>query len=199
MRPMDLRRRVVAAAAALITVASFEVAGASSASRSHAPHDAPAGCAPRLLVLSAFPTELGPLLDRSEPPGGNAVPVGKRTFYLGDLAGHRVVMALTGIGPVNAHDTTRLAISHFRCDGHTTITGIVFSGVAGGDYIGDVNAATRWTEDGKHYIPISPAMERVARAMQRDRRYHVSRHATAPNLPLPAVAGSLWTMVRRSP
>lgn len=180
---MDLRRRVVAAAAAVVTAASFGIAGASGASRSTAPHDAPAGCAARLLVLSAFPTELGPLLDRSDPRGGSAVPVGKRTFYLGDLEGHRVVMALTGIGPVNARDTTRLAISHFRCDGHTTITGIVLSGVAGGDYIGDVNAATRWTEDGKQFIPISRAMERVARAMQRDHRYRVSRHATAPNLP----------------
>lgn len=176
-------RRLLALAAGVAVVLSYGVASATTIPRAGARVSAPAGCQPRLLVLSAFPTELGPLLDRAVPRNGNPVAVGDHTFYLADLEGHRVVMTLTGIGPVNAHNTTRLAISHFRCDGHTTITGIVFSGVAGGDYIGDVNAASRWTEDGKHFIPISRAMEKVARDLQRDRSYHLSRSAHLPDLP----------------
>jgi hypothetical protein len=191
---MTTRRRVVATIVAALTLASYGIAGAVASPRSVAAHvsSAPAGCTPRLLVLSAFPTELGPLLDRTDPVGGNAVPVGDHTFYLGNLEGHRVALALTGIGPVNARNTTRLALSHFRCDGRPTLTGVVFSGVAGGDYIGDVNAAARWTEDGKHYIPVSRAMERVARDVERDHHYRLTRGAHLPNLPcLPVLPGDL--------
>jgi hypothetical protein len=197
---MTTRRRVVATIVVALTVASSGIAGAVVSVRPAIAHvsSAPAGCEPRLLVLSAFPTELGPLLNRTDPVGGSAVPVGDHTFYLGDLEGHRVALALTGIGPVNARDTTRLALSHFRCDGKSVITGIVFSGVAGGDYIGDVNAATRWTEDGKHYIPVSRAMTRVARDVERDHSYRLSRGAHLPNLPclpvLPADLGPAITL-----
>jgi hypothetical protein len=197
---MTTRRRVVATLCAALTLASYGIAGAVTSTRSPAAHvsSAPAGCAPRLLVLSAFPTELGPLLNRTDPVGGSAVPVGDHTFYLGNLKGHRVALTLTGIGPVNARNTTRLALSHFRCDGKSIITGIVVSGVAGGDYIGDVNAATRWTEDGTHFIPVSGAMARVARDVERDHSYHLSRSAHLPNLPclpvLPADLGPAITL-----
>ncbi|HEX3707908.1 MAG TPA: hypothetical protein VHV76_14875 [Mycobacteriales bacterium] len=160
-----------------MTLAAAMAFGGAAAAKAAAPAAASPQrpCESRLLVLSAFPTELGPLLARTQPRGGVAVPVNGHTFYLGTLEGHYAVLTLTGIGPVNARNTTRLALSHFRCGGRTAITGIVFSGVAGGDYIGDVNAATRWTEDGKHYIPISRAMERVAREVQRTHRYRLSR------------------------
>jgi nucleoside phosphorylase len=179
-------RGFIAVVAAIVSCGVVGVGGvvgatATQAAAVHA-HAAPAGCAPRLLVLSAFPTELGPLLARAEPQGGNAVPVGGHTFYLGDLEGHRVAMTLTGIGPANARNTTRLALSHFRCDGRSVITGIVFSGVAGGDYIGDVNAATRWTMDGRHFVPVSQAMLRVARVISRERKAHLSRSAYLPDL-----------------
>jgi hypothetical protein len=167
-----VRRWVVVAAAALTAATSVAVASAAPA---HGQPRAAAPCSPRLLVLSAFPTELGPLLARTQPVGGVAVPVSGHTFYLGDIGGHHAVLALTGIGPANARHTTRLALRHFRCGGRTSITGIVFSGVAGGDYIGDVNAATRWTEDGKHFVPVSKAMERVARRVQRAHHYRLSR------------------------
>ncbi|HEX3900241.1 MAG TPA: hypothetical protein VHW74_13820 [Mycobacteriales bacterium] len=197
---MTTRRRVIATLVTALTLASYGIAGALTSARPAVAQvlSAPAGCIPRLLVLSAFPTELGPLLDRTDPVGGNAVPVGDHTFYLGNLEGHRVALALTGIGPVNARDTTRLALSHFRCAGRSTITGVVFSGVAGGDYIGDVNAASRWTEDGKHDIPVSRAMERVARDVERDHHYRLSRSAHLPNLPclplLPADLGPAITL-----
>jgi nucleoside phosphorylase len=192
-------RRAVTIVAALLTLLSYGVASAvapshpSAARAAAGPADsAPAGCQDRLLVLSAFPTELGPLLDRTSPRGGNPVSVGGHTFYLGDLEGHSVALTLTGIGPVNARQTTHLALSHFHCGGRSTITGIVFSGVAGGDYIGDVNAATRWTEDGKHFIPVSQAMLRVARDLQRDHKVQLSRSAHLPDLPcLPVLPGDL--------
>lgn len=172
-------RAFAAGLAAITVIAGAGVAGAAT------PHAGipPSGrCAPRLLVLSAEPEELAPLLARTEPRGGKPLAVGSHTFYTGTLAGHRVVLTLLGTGPVNARHTTRLALSHFRCGGRQTITGIVFSGVAGGDFIGDVNAAARWTEDGKNFIPVSRAMLRVARAVQRAHRYRLSRdnHAGDP-------------------
>lgn len=194
---MRFLRTALAMLVAVTGVVCCGVAGAAAVPGPTA-HDAPAGCLPRLLVLSAFPTELGPLLGRTDPVGGSAVPVGDHTFYLGNLEGHRVALTLTGIGPVNARNTTRLALSHFRCDGRSVITGVVFAGVAGGDYIGDVNAATRWTEDGKHYIPVSRAMIRVARDVARDHRYRLARNAHLPNLPcvpmLPADLGPAITL-----
>jgi hypothetical protein len=196
---MNTRRRIVATIAAAIALASSGIAAAGAPSRVAAKHvvSAPAGCQARLLVLSAFPTELGPLLDRTDPVEGNAVAVGNHTFYLGNLEGHSVAETLTGIGPANARNTTRLALSHFRCDGHTTITGIVFSGVAGGDFIGDVDAAARWTMDGKHFVPVSRAMERVARDVARDHRFKLSQGAHLPNLPcLPIVPADLGPAIK---
>lgn len=169
---------------AVAVAALMSIGGAAVAANAAAPHDRAAAqdCSPRLLVLSAEPEELAPLLARTEPRGGAPLAVGSHTFYAGTLGGHRVVLTLVGTGPVNARRTTRLALSHFRCAGRQSITGIVFSGVAGGDYIGDVNAATRWTEDGKHFIPISKAMERVARRLQQTHPYKLSRdnHAGDP-------------------
>ncbi|HVT20821.1 MAG TPA: hypothetical protein VHE57_05480 [Mycobacteriales bacterium] len=164
---------VAVALAAVVTATGGATVAANAASPRHAA--ATQDCVPRLLVLSAFPTELGPLLARTEPRGGQPLVVDDHTFYLGSLEGHRVVETLTGIGPVNAHRTTRLALSHFRCDGRSSITGVVFSGVAGGDFIGDVNAAARWTEDGKHFVPANARMLRVATRVMRRHHYHLSR------------------------
>src|SRR6266513_2363514 len=60
------------------------------------------------------------------------VEIGGRPFFVGRLAGRRVVMALTGIGLINARTTT---------------TALVFSGVAGGvdERINDVLVPATWT------------------------------------------------------
>src|SRR3954469_10160857 len=91
----------------------------------------PAGvCAqPRLLILSAFPAEMGKImratkLDSVEPTRSPA-PKSKE-FWTGVLQGKPVIEALTGIGPVNATDTTSAAFDLYPC-----ISGVVFSGVAG--------------------------------------------------------------------
>jgi adenosylhomocysteine nucleosidase len=66
------------------------------------------------------------------------------TYILGKLEGKDVVLFLSGVSMVNAAMTTQGAIDHFR------ITGIVFSGIAGGVNPslspGDVVVADRWSE-----------------------------------------------------
>ena len=128
----------------------------------------PAGAAPRaqachqrLLVLSAFPTEIGPALAATKV--SQTVVIDGRAFFLGNLKGNDVVLALTGIGLKNADHTTRVAFDNFSC-GRNGFSGIVFSGVSGGHtYIGDVTIPARWTmDDGKTWSPADPRMLAVA-------------------------------------
>src|SRR4051794_20368764 len=121
-----------------------------------------AWCAPRLLVLSAFPAEIGHLLDATRVQ--RTVEVDGHQFFVGSLAGNRVVLALTGIGPANADKTTRTAFDTFACPKRPGITGVVFSGVAGARHIGDVAVPERWTPDArKTWYATDPAMLAVAR------------------------------------
>ena len=113
---------------------------------------------PRLLVLSAFPAEMGKImkatkLDSIEPI--RSAPPASKEFWTGTLETKLVILALSGIGPVNATDTTTAAFTVFNC-----ISGVVFSGVAGAGLdhgagrgsrrsrIGDVTVPDRWTTDG---------------------------------------------------
>src|SRR5438128_1788315 len=90
---------------------------------------APAGppCVNRVLVLSAMPLELNPLLRATTAKAADTVTIDGRHFYVGRLAGNDVVLAMTGIGMANATQTTTLAFEHFRCP----FAAAVFSGVAG--------------------------------------------------------------------
>lgn len=118
-------------------------------------------CQDRLLVLSAFPGEIDPLL--AQMPVTDVVSAGGRTFFLGTLRGNDVALALSGIGLVNATQTTQVALGHFACNGSTSITGIVFSGVAGGPYIGDVVVPSSWSDDGgPTRFGVDPTMLAVA-------------------------------------
>jgi len=119
-------------------------------------------CTPRLLVLSAFPAEMDALLPAAHVD--QMVEARHRVFYLGQLEGHDVVMALTGIGLENARKTTTVAFGQFRCGPAPAITGVVFSGVSGGrTYIGDVTVPSRWTMDGgKTWVQSDPAMLKTA-------------------------------------
>ncbi|MHB8512252.1 MAG: 5'-methylthioadenosine/S-adenosylhomocysteine nucleosidase family protein [Actinomycetota bacterium] len=116
----------------------------------------------RILVLSAFPGEIDPLISKLQNP--IAVLSQGRTFYQGELEGQDVALGLTGIGLANATNTVSIALnSAFKCDGLTTISSIVFSGVSGGqNYIGDVAVPARWTLDGQTWYPTSQAMLNVA-------------------------------------
>jgi len=152
-----LPRPVTAAiVVALVAAALF---GAQSQAEAAAPATA---CTPRLLVLSAFPAEIGPLLDATKVQ--RTVDVDGRQFWVGTLADNDVILALTGIGPANADKTTRTAFDTFTCGTKPGISSVVFSGVAGVKRIGDVAVPTRWTPDArKTWIAADAAMLAVAR------------------------------------
>lgn len=118
---------------------------------------APTRCHARALVLSAMPLELNPLVAQASL--GRTQRVEGRTFYSGRLAGVPVVLALTGIGPVNAARTATTALTRLGC----AFDAVVFSGVAGSRwYIGDVTVPARWTSDGSHFVAADPDLLAVA-------------------------------------
>jgi nucleoside phosphorylase len=96
-----------------------------------------------------------------------------------------VILALTGIGPVNATATTQAAFHVFKC-----IKGVVFSGVAGAgsdhngargsvrhSRIGDVTVPDRWANNGgAKWSTAAPSMLATAAAVAR----RVSLQKTTP-------------------
>ena len=150
MRP---RPRIVLGACVLLLVAGL--AGPASAARK-------APCAERVLVLSAMPLELNPLVEAVTITG--RVDRDGHIFYPGRLGRVDVVLAMTGIGPANATRTTEAALGLPGC----RFRAVVFSGVAGSQgNIGDVAVPRRWTlDDGKHWASVDPALLRVARTLE---------------------------------
>src|SRR5438552_5705900 len=116
----------------------------------------PPTCRHPTLVLSAMPLELYPLLQQASFDPADIVRINDRTFYPGRLAGNDVVLAMTGIGLVNAQETAQAAFEHFQC----SFRAAVFSGVAGSkSFIGDVNVPQRWTlDDGNSWLATNPKM-----------------------------------------
>jgi nucleoside phosphorylase len=133
-------------------------------------------CTQRTLILSAMPVELQPLL--AHTTARHTVTKNGHDYFLGRLSGRDVVLTLTGIGPVNARRSTQAALGAFRCGRRSGINGVVFSGVAGGDYIGDVAVPTRWTADaGRHFLGVDARMLAAAR---RTATAHVALERKAP-------------------
>jgi nucleoside phosphorylase len=96
---------------------------------------------PRVLLLSAYPTEQALILAAAQPVTEAGIFNGRR-FFAGTIAGKEVVMGLTGIGLVNADRTTREALVHFGAD---YFDAVVFSGVAGSRFnVGDVVIPNQW-------------------------------------------------------
>jgi len=95
---------------------------------------------PRIAVLSAYQPELEELLSRAEITDQQVI--NGRTYHLGRIAGHDIVLLTTGVSMVNAAMTTQTTIDHFQ------VTAIVFSGIAGGVNpelnIGDVVVPAQW-------------------------------------------------------
>ncbi|MGO8675721.1 MAG: 5'-methylthioadenosine/S-adenosylhomocysteine nucleosidase [Limisphaerales bacterium] len=95
---------------------------------------------PRLAIVSAFLPELEKLKEQTEITGVRVIH--GRRHYLGRLAGHRVVLVLSGVSMVNATLTAQCLIDHFA------LREIVFSGIAGGVNpnlrIGDVTVPAEW-------------------------------------------------------
>lgn len=122
------------------------------------------GCLPpSLLVLSAMPLELDPLLAAAKGVDyAHPVMLNNRPFVSGNLEGNSVIMGLTGIGPENAQATTEDAFTQFQCDGVSEISGVVFSGTSGGDDIGDVFVPNDWSYAGGPTVASDPTMLHVA-------------------------------------
>ena len=116
----------------------------------------------RTLVLSAFPAEADAVLSHTTLDPDPVVIADRRHFYLGAIAGKKVIVAMTGIGLVNAVDTTEAAFARFIRGSAIEIGAVVFSGVAGGagrTRIADVAVPARWTLDnGGTFRPVDPAM-----------------------------------------
>jgi adenosylhomocysteine nucleosidase len=98
--------------------------------------------AQRIAIVSAFGAELEAF--KQQATIQKTVVLNGRTVYIGTLAGHKVVMTLSGVSMVNAAMTTQALLDNFR------IKQIVFSGIAGGVnpslHIGDVVIPTQWAE-----------------------------------------------------
>lgn len=77
-----------------------------------------------IAILGAFEEELTWLQKKVENPAEKTI-MGYK-FTTGEIKGHEVVLALTGVGKVNAAAMTTLIIEHFQPEA------ILFTGVAGG-------------------------------------------------------------------
>jgi adenosylhomocysteine nucleosidase len=120
----------------------------------------------RLIVMSAYTPELTNLLE--ETVVEDSCRVNGRTCYIGALGGCDVILLLSGIGLENAAATTQSLLDSFN------VTGIVFSGIAGGINpnlkIGDVTVPSMWgwadgpiePESEDFWIPADPGMLKVA-------------------------------------
>jgi nucleoside phosphorylase len=97
----------------------------------------------RTLVLTAFPVEADAVLSHTTLDPDPVVRADRRSFYLGSIRGNKVIVAMTGIGLVNATECTETALACFS----TVVGAVVFSGVAGGagrTGIADVAIPARW-------------------------------------------------------
>ncbi|HJQ83240.1 MAG TPA: hypothetical protein VKA21_04140 [Candidatus Binatia bacterium] len=110
-------------------------------------------------VLSAFPAELAPLVERATVR--ERFEANGRGFYEGDLAGVRVILGIGGIGLLNAAASAETVLA--RGD----VAAVVFSGVAGSPWrIGDVVVPAGWieTDTGTAY-PANSALREAARGV----------------------------------
>ncbi|MCP4392809.1 MAG: 5'-methylthioadenosine/S-adenosylhomocysteine nucleosidase [Alphaproteobacteria bacterium] len=102
----------------------------------------PLDTTPRLLIMSAFDAEMDELLNEADITYSYTIK--GSICRTGKLAGNDVVMVLCGISMISATLTTQAVIDHFE------ITGIVFSGIAGGVnpnlHIGDVTVPKQWAQ-----------------------------------------------------
>jgi adenosylhomocysteine nucleosidase len=97
---------------------------------------------PRIAVMSAFAPEWQLLKSATTEQKSHSV--NGIDFVTGKLAGRNVVLFLSGISMVNATMSTQIALDRFD------VTGIVFSGIAGGVdpalNVGDVVVANQWSQ-----------------------------------------------------
>lgn len=106
-------------------------------------------------ILSALPEEQSSLVQHLSHP--QRLMHAGRAFWLGDLHGRRVVLALSGIGKVAAATTATALIERFG------VARIVFTGVAGGVgdgvQVGDVVVAQDYLQHDMDASPLFPRWE----------------------------------------
>lgn len=97
---------------------------------------------PRLAIVTAFEPEMKQF--RKQVQASRQYEINGRTFVTGRLAGREVVLFYSGVSMVNAAMMTQAAVDHFH------LTGLVFSGIAGGVNpdlkIGDVVVPAEWAQ-----------------------------------------------------
>jgi nucleoside phosphorylase len=129
-----------------------------------------------IAVLAAFPAELAAVLAHTEV--SETLTIDGRIVRRGTIAGRPVVVAMTGIGLVNAERTTRTVLEHFA------VRGVVMSGVAGSPLrIADVTVAATWTlpDDGAYY-PVHPPWLALARRLAERGAVEFERCTTVPDI-----------------
>ncbi|MGB9304481.1 MAG: 5'-methylthioadenosine/adenosylhomocysteine nucleosidase [Mycobacterium sp.] len=143
-------------------------------------------------VICAIPQELAHL--RAVLSGSEHHEVAHITFDVGELDGHRVVLAAAGMGKVNTGLVATLLVDRFRC------RAVVFTGVAGGLdpelRIGDIVIADRVVqhdfgliEDERlhpyqpGHVPFIKPTERLGYAAGPDLIDRVKRHLEGITLP----------------
>ncbi|MEQ1686826.1 MAG: 5'-methylthioadenosine/adenosylhomocysteine nucleosidase [Burkholderiaceae bacterium] len=108
---------------------------------------------PPLAIVSAMQQELRALLPLLQ--NARRVERAGRSFHLGELHGHPVVLALSGIGKVAAATTTTLLIHTFQARA-LVLTGVA-GGLAHGVNVGDVVVARQLLQ---HDLDVSPLFPR---------------------------------------
>jgi nucleoside phosphorylase len=158
--------------ALVVAVAISVGAGVAAAEPGDAPNMTMDPCERRTLVLSAFPAEADAVLSHTTLDDDPVVVADRRHFYLGTIGGKKVIVAMTGIGLVNATETTETAFARFTCASSIAVGAVVFSGVAGGGArvnIADVAVPARWTLDnGTTFHPVNRRMLAAAEALSVD-------------------------------
>jgi nucleoside phosphorylase len=111
---------------------------------------------PYVVILSAFPAEQSVLRGTAEV--SERLEVAGHSVLVGRLAGRPVLLALTGIGLVNATDVTTALLTQFD------VSHVLFSGVAGSRHrIGDVVVPATWTDTARgQTFAVDPALFAVA-------------------------------------
>jgi nucleoside phosphorylase len=136
------------------------------------PVDAQTTSETRTLILTAFPAEADAILARTTLDPNPSVVVDGHHFYLGTLGGKKIIVAMTGIGMVNATEATETALDYFTPESGISIDAVVFSGVAGGSgrtEIGSVAVPARWTsDDGATWHAVDAGMLAAANTLNVD-------------------------------
>lgn len=135
------------------------------------------GTPPMFAVLSAFPAELAPLLERAEIEETIALD-GGRVLRVGKIGRVPVVLALAGIGLVNAEAMTRIVLERFD------VAGVIVSGVAGSPLrIADVAVPVEWTLVGDGTFTPPQRWLEVAEGIAASASAELERCTFPPNRP----------------